>query len=274
MLLRVVRSCCGQTFEPTPSISFVPWSPKDSATVDPLTQLIAHPTLLGPRTRITNGLLSLMGCILPTMHCRSQHCWEVSHPFAHNCQHGRNNSHHCWPNNVGSCYIRLHVALRNLSDNDDGFMSNNSSPRSRFFSTFLWRPLHDYDVKPPNATFYGGHKHTFSFWSWIKAPKNSTSGGITYIWQIERVQIGAIKFSWVMLSLSLPWSLLRLLSIKEDCIQNVWPSHIQTWIENNSIQRIALGSWEQVLCWFAHGLSFAVTRERGFLLETSPFLLS
>ena len=208
------------------------------------------------------------------MHCRSQHCWEVSHPFAHNCQHGRNNSHHCWPNNVGSCYIRLHVALRNLSDNDDGFMSNNSSPRSRFFSTFLWRPLHDYDVKPPNATFYGGHKHTFSFWSWIKAPKNSTSGGITYIWQIERVQIGAIKFSWVMLSLSLPWSLLRLPSIKEDCTQNVWPSHIQTWIENNSIQRIALGSWEQVLCWFAHGLSFAVSRERGFLLETSPFLLS
>ena len=98
---------------------------------------LAHPTLLGQRTRITNGLLSLMGCILPTMHCRSQHCWEVSHPFAHNCQHGRNNSHHCWPNNVGSCYIRLHVALRNLSNNDDGFMSNNSSPRSRFFSTFL-----------------------------------------------------------------------------------------------------------------------------------------
>ena len=28
------------------------------------------------------------------------------------------------------------------------------------FRTFLWRPLHDYDVKPPNLTFYGGRWHT------------------------------------------------------------------------------------------------------------------
>ena len=39
-------------------------------------------TLLGPRTLITHGLQRLMGCILmgrilPTMHCRSQHCWEL-----------------------------------------------------------------------------------------------------------------------------------------------------------------------------------------------------
>ena len=31
---------------------------------------------------ITHGLQSLMGCILPMMHCRSQHCWELLHPFA------------------------------------------------------------------------------------------------------------------------------------------------------------------------------------------------
>ena len=37
-------------------------------------------TLLEPRTRITHGLQSLMGCILPTMHCRSQQCLEL---FAH-----------------------------------------------------------------------------------------------------------------------------------------------------------------------------------------------
>ena len=41
------------------------------------------------------------------------------------------------------------------------------------FSTFLWLPLHDYDVKPPNATFYGGRGHTrtnfpFAIWTWIK----------------------------------------------------------------------------------------------------------
>ena len=28
------------------------------------------------------------------------------------------------------------------------------------FSTFPWRPLHDYDVNPPNATFFGGREHT------------------------------------------------------------------------------------------------------------------
>ena len=42
------------------------------------------------------------------------------------------------------------------------------------FSTFLWRPVHDYYVKPPNATFYGGRGHTatdvpFSIWTWIKS---------------------------------------------------------------------------------------------------------
>ena len=42
------------------------------------------------------------------------------------------------------------------------------------FSTFLWRPPHDYDVKPPCLTFYGGRGHTTtnfpsSFWTWIKS---------------------------------------------------------------------------------------------------------
>ena len=41
------------------------------------------------------------------------------------------------------------------------------------FSTFLWRPLPDYDVKPPKATLYGGRGHAttnvpFSIWTWIK----------------------------------------------------------------------------------------------------------
>ena len=61
-------------------------------------------SLLGPRTLIMHGLQRLMGCILPTMHCRSQHCWELLHPFAHHCQQARNNSI------VGSCCVRLHAA--------------------------------------------------------------------------------------------------------------------------------------------------------------------
>ena len=58
---------------------------------------------------ITRGLQRLMGCILPTMHCGSQHCWELLHPFVHHCQHARNNSQHCWRNIVGSCCIRLYT---------------------------------------------------------------------------------------------------------------------------------------------------------------------
>ena len=58
---------------------------------------------------ITHGLESIMGCILSTVHCRSQHCLELLHPFAHQGQHGRNHSQHCWANNVGSCCIRLNT---------------------------------------------------------------------------------------------------------------------------------------------------------------------
>ena len=69
----------------------------------------ALPTLLGLLTLITHGLQRLVGCILPTMHCRSEHSWELLHPFAHHCQHARTNSQHCCANNVGSCCVRLHT---------------------------------------------------------------------------------------------------------------------------------------------------------------------
>ena len=72
----------------------------------------ALPILLGPPTRITDGLQSLMGCILPTMHCRSRYCWEFFRPFSHHCQHGGNNSQHSRANSVVSCCFRLHVDLQ------------------------------------------------------------------------------------------------------------------------------------------------------------------
>ena len=107
----------GQTFElTTPNISFVPCSPKRSVTMlDRFAQ--PFPTLLGIGKRITHGLQSLTGCILPMMHCRSQHYWELFRPFAHHCQHGRSNFQHGWPNNVGSCCVRLHVAFSSWTAN-------------------------------------------------------------------------------------------------------------------------------------------------------------
>ena len=119
MLLDVVACCyakfkTGQTFQPkTPNISFVLWSPKRSATMlDPFEQFFQH--CRGPRTLITHLLQRPMGCILPTMHCRSQTCWELLHLFAHHCQHVRNNSQHCWRNNVGSCSARLYAAWNTI----------------------------------------------------------------------------------------------------------------------------------------------------------------
>ena len=37
-----------------------------------------------------------MAFIPPTMHCSSQHCWELLHPFAYHYQHERNNSQQSW----------------------------------------------------------------------------------------------------------------------------------------------------------------------------------
>ena len=107
-LLHVVRSCCvnfetGEPFAPTtPNIPFVPWSPKSGTTMlDPFALLVQH--CWGHTRPYTHDLQGRMGRIVLTIHCRSQTCWELLHPFAYHCQHARNNSQHCWANNVGSC---------------------------------------------------------------------------------------------------------------------------------------------------------------------------
>ena len=87
-LLDVVTCCCakfeaGQTFQPTtPNISFVPWSPKRSATMlDPFAQLFQH--CWGHKRSLRMVYKDL---------------WVVSFP---RCTAG--------PNIVGSCCIRLHT---------------------------------------------------------------------------------------------------------------------------------------------------------------------
>ena len=57
------------------------------------------------------------------MHGRSPTCWELLYPFAHHCQHARNNSQHCCANNVDCA--RLHAALNNENaDVPDVMISN------------------------------------------------------------------------------------------------------------------------------------------------------
>ena len=67
------------------------------------------------------------------------------------------------------------------------------------FCTFLWRLLHDYDVKPPHATFFGDVDIRWSIFLSLFEPghkvlKNSTPRKFAYIWHIEQVQIDALKF--------------------------------------------------------------------------------
>ena len=119
MLLHIVGSCCpkfeiGQIVEATTlDITFVPWFQSRELTWRNIVGSVwtALPTLLGPRTRITRGLHN--SYFLYPSHDALQvpTLLGAVAPFAHHCQHGRNNSQHCWPNSVGGCYARLHVAL-------------------------------------------------------------------------------------------------------------------------------------------------------------------
>ena len=112
MLLDVVACCCskfetGQTFQPTtPNISFVPWTPKRSATMmDPFGQLFQHcwgharsfrvvykdlwlypshdalqvPTLLGVVASVCTTLSTRMQQLQTLL---AQQCWELLRPFA------------------------------------------------------------------------------------------------------------------------------------------------------------------------------------------------
>ena len=102
MLLFAVGSCCSTfetslTFEPTTdSQHFLCSVIAEAQRYNVGSVCTALLTLLGPSMRITQGLQSVTGWNLHKMHCRSQNCWELFHPFAHHCQRGRNNSQHCW----------------------------------------------------------------------------------------------------------------------------------------------------------------------------------
>ena len=63
--------------------TFPPFRDCRSVAQQCLIRCTALPTLLGLRTCITYAHQSLMGFILHTMHCSSQHCWELLHPFVH-----------------------------------------------------------------------------------------------------------------------------------------------------------------------------------------------
>ena len=83
-------------------------------------------------------------------------------------------------------FVSVLGTLSNYDDDDDDDDNDNAKKKKmglwakqqlctciKLFSTFFWRPLHEHDMKPPNATFYVGRGYTttnfpFSIWTWIK----------------------------------------------------------------------------------------------------------
>ena len=63
---------------------------------------------------------------------------------------------------------------------------------------FSLSSLHDFDVKMPNCTFYGGRKQAttnFSFSYLDAVPKKSTPWKFAYIWHFQRIGINATKIA-------------------------------------------------------------------------------
>ena len=83
MLLRVVA----QSFKPIKLFSqqlptFLLFPDRPSVAQQRWICLHSSSNIAGATYAHTHGLQRLMGFILPTMHCRSQHCWELLRPFA------------------------------------------------------------------------------------------------------------------------------------------------------------------------------------------------
>ena len=117
MLLDVVACCCAkfetcQTFQPT-TLNISLFRDRRSVTQQCWICLHSSSNIVGAThahyTRFTKtyGLCPSHDALqVPTL-------LGVVAPFAHHCQHGCNNSQHCWRNNVGSCCVRrLHAPLR------------------------------------------------------------------------------------------------------------------------------------------------------------------
>ena len=81
----------------------MPWSSK-SYGLYPSHHALQVPTLLGVVASVCTPLQTRTQQF-PTL--LVQQCWEFLHAFANHCKHGRNNSQHCWPNNVESLYVAL-----------------------------------------------------------------------------------------------------------------------------------------------------------------------
>ena len=157
-------------------------------------RLHSSSNIVGATLAIMHGLQGLMGCILPTLHCRSQHCWELLHPLAHHWIHQKNTplpTHPTTPNIVGATmlgvvasvctqpntsvqietlnsWINLLLLLLNCQEYPagaggvlKGCPSSNSFTWATSFPGFSLLPL------PPNGMRYRSWVDLISAWVWM-----------------------------------------------------------------------------------------------------------
>ena len=120
-----------------------------------------------------SSLQSRISCILPTTHCRSQHCWESLRLFVQHCQHGRNNSQHCWANNVGSCCLRFHVVQEYWKQfgpwpkgKENSLKFVPKSPQRKEICALFCENRQLYFREPKNPHFQIKTTRKFFLWKW------------------------------------------------------------------------------------------------------------
>ena len=90
---------------------------------------------------------NIVGCymLLPFAHpvvCR----WELLRPFGQHCQHEHNNCQHCWPDNIGSCCVRLDTTA-----NTNATTPNIVGPTILGVVTSVWTPLPTRTLQLPTS---------------------------------------------------------------------------------------------------------------------------
>ena len=100
-----------------------------------------------------------------------------------------------------------------------GLLSKTTSLHVHHAFLYISLPLlHDYDVKMPSFTFYGGRKTSddklfFLFLNLSAVPKKSTSGKLAYISYFQRIEVNATKLEKRQFILKVMFSVLSPLSM-------------------------------------------------------------
>ena len=109
--------------------------------------VLVKPWANGRNIVVSPSTPNIVGCYMlrPFAHpvvCR----WELLRPFGHHCQHEHNNCQHCWPDNIGSCCVRLDTTA-----NTNATTPNIVGPTILGIVTSVWTPLPTRTLQLPTS---------------------------------------------------------------------------------------------------------------------------